>query len=603
MNFVEYIQNGTNLSGGKSTGWMINFGRYPTANTKIEIKFKHQNSTTDGGTFFGCHHYDFTHNYFRLFTYQMGTYFLDSPNDGNSRISVPVTFNQEVTLQATPAPNVSLTNLNTQRTATASSGATLNYKYPMALWYGFDGDDGNVVEGTQVYYIKIWESDTLVMDLWPAVDNGVVGLYDKIGEQMYTNTGSAKVFTAGPVLSSIVAEASKTTLPSTGETINIGVFCSNSWTVTQTGNWLTLSEAGGTGNTTITATAPLYTGSDNRTTTLTFTDTATSDSFDLTIKQRKLSNGQPFYLGANEVTYAYLGDSDVSEAYLGEVLVFSTSAPTPPPAGDITITIDGIDPCIDLDGLGSCSDYDEVSYSIVRINPEDDEELAVVATVDLERTGDGTNDPYVWSIASSTLPQGVTASLDDSDGWDLLIEGSFDTTKTYVVKCDVTTPEDYVERWGYANDNGDYQLDLSTDVTLTPDFTAGELMPLRTLTIEDIPNLPSDATHIEVTDDDKFGIEIGWDGSDVSTSVWTGDEGSGDRITVTYDDMEQTIIIEADWEPYDGEGSGEYTIRMKAETDSCGVEEGDEGTYSLQWSANELTKTITFDGGTCTPYE
>ena len=611
MNFVEYIQNGTNLSGGKSTGWMINFGRYPTANTKIEIKFKHQNSAVDGGVLFGCHHYDFTKNYFRLFTYQAGKYFLDSPDDGNSRINVNVTFNQEVTLQATPAPNVSLTNLNTQQTATASNGATLNYKYPMAMWYGFDGDGGEVVEGTQIFYIKIWESNVLVMDLWPAVDNGVVGLYDKIGEQMYTNTGSQKVLTAGPVVSSIIAEASKSTLPSTGQTIDIDVTCSNSWTVTQTGNWLTLSVASGTGNTTITATAPSYTGSEDRTTTLTFTDTSTSDSFDLTIKQRKLSNGQPFYLGANEVTYAYLGDSEVSEAYLGEVLVFSASAPTPPPAGDITITIDDFDSCIIIDeGQGTCSEYDEVSYSIVQIDPSDGTELSTVATVDLERTGDGTNDPFVWSIASSTLPQGVTATVDDSDGYDLLIEGSFNTANTYVVKCDVTTPEDYVERWGYANDNGDYQLDLSTDVTLTPNFD-NTIAPLRTLTIESIPTVPNEATHIEVTDDDKFGIEIAWDGSDVSTSVWTGDcmeDGNGDmqgdcRITVNYVSEEEAITIEADWEPYDGEGMGEYTVRMKSETDSCTVEEGDEGTYSLQWSANELTKTITFDGGTCTPNE
>lgn len=601
MNFVEYIQNGTNLSGGKSTGWMIDFDRHPTTDTKIEIKFKHQNSTTDGGVLFGCHKYDGTNNYFRLFTYQMGKYFLDSPNDGNSRINVNVTFNQEVTLQATPAPNVSITNLNTQRTATASNGATLNYKYPMALWYGFDGDSGEVVEGTQIFYIKIWESDTLVMDLWPAVDNGVVGLYDKIGEQMYTNTGSDKVFTAGPVVSSIIAEASKSSLPSTGETINIGVFCSNSWTVTQTGNWLTLSEASGTGNTTITATAPSYTGSDNRTTTLTFTDTTTSDTFDLTIKQRKLSNGQPFYLGANEVTYAYLGDSEVAEAYLGDVLVFSASAPTPTPGGGITITIDGVDACIGGDPvMGNCSDISAYTYSIVSVDPNDGTELSAIATVNLEREGD----PYVWSIASSTLPQGVTASIDDSDGWDLLIEGSFNTANTYAVKCVATTPDDYIERYGYAMDgNSNSYFNLSEDISVTPDFTGGEIMPLRTLTIEGIPTVPNEATQIEVTDDDKFGIEITWDGSDVSTSVWTGDEGSGDRITVNYDDTEQTITIAADWDDYGGEGSGEYNLRMKAETDSCTVLDGDEGTYSLQWQSNELTKTITFDGGTCTPNE
>lgn len=604
MNFVEYIQNGTNLSDRKSTGWMINFGRYPTTGTKIEIKFKHQNSNTDGNSFFGCHKYDGTNNYFRLFSYRNNTYTLDSPDDGNSRISVPVTFNQEVTLQATPAPNVSITNLNTQQTATASNGATLNYKYPMALWYGFDGDTGEVVEGTQIFYIKIWESDTLVMDLWPAVDNGAVGLYDKIGKQMYTNTGSDKVFTAGPTLSSIVAEASKRTLASTGETIDIDIICSNSWTVTQTGNWLTLSVEGGTGNATITATAPSYTGSDDRTTTLTFTDTSTSDTAELTIKQRKLSNGQPFYLGANEVTYAYLGDSDVSEAYLGEVLVFSTSAPTPTPGGGITITIDGVDACIGGDPvMGNCSDISAYTYSIVSVDPNDGEtELETFASATIENAMYG--ESVRFEITDSATTSGITSiTLDDSDGIKLTIVGEFDTANTYAVKCSTVGIDDGITRYGYAMDgNSNNYFNLSEDISVTPDFY-NELMPLRTLTIEGIPTVPNEATHIEVTDDNKFGIEISWDGSDASTSVWTGDEGSGDRITVNYDDTEHTITIAADWDDYDGEGGGEYTLRMKAETDSCTVGDGDEGTYSLQWQSNELTKTITFDGGTCTPSE
>ena len=498
----------------------------------------------------------------------------------------------------------------TVATSTPYAGTNITLTEQFHLFDHWNKGWSNWIREGHCGTVSFYENGTLAARFIPYEDdNGVAGFYDENNQTMIYSM--ADPWVAGPKASSIIANPSKSTLASTGETIDIVVSCENAWTVTGE-TFLTLSSTGDTGSTTITATAPSYTGTTARTNTLTFTDTVTGDEWEITIKQKKYTDGQPFYLGANEVNEVYLGAIEITEAYLGDVLVFSASAPTPTPGGDITITIDGIDPCIVYDdGIGTCSEYDEVSYSIVQIDPSDDTELSVVATVDLERTGDGTNDPYVWSIASSSLPQGVTASLDDSDGWDLLIEGSFNTANTYVVKCDVTTPEDYVERWGYANDNGDYQLDLSTDVTLTPNFD-NTLAPLRTLTVENIPTVPNEATHIEVTDDDKFGIEISWnDGEmDVETSVWTGDcweeggEMQGDcRITVTYDDAEQTITIEADWEPYDGEGSGEYNIRMKAETDSCTVEDGDEGTYSLQWSANELSKTITFDGGTCTPNE
>lgn len=454
--------------------------------------------------------------------------------------------------------------------------------------------------------VSFYENGTLAARFIPYEDdNGVAGFYDENNQTMIYSM--ADPWVAGPNASSIIAEPSKSTLAPTGETINIEIECENAWTVTGE-TFLTLSSTGDTGSTTITATAPSYSGTTARTDVLTFTDTVTGDEDVVNIKQKKYTDGQPFYLGANEVNEAYLGAIEITEAYLGDVLVFSASVPpTPTPGGDITITIDGADACVGGDPvMGDCLDVSAFTYSIVSVDPNDGEtELSVVATVDLERTGDGTNDPFVWSIASSSLPQGVTASLDDSDGWDLLIEGSFNTANTYAVKCSTVGIDDGITRYGYAMDgNFNNYFNLSEDISVTPDFP-NELMPLRTLTIEGVPTLPNDATHIDVSDDDKFGIEISWNGEEmnVETSVWTGDEGSGDRITVTYDDAEQTITIEADWDDYGGEGSGEYNLHMKAETDSCTVEPGDEGTYSLQWSSNELSKTITFDGGTCTPYE
>lgn len=275
------------------------------------------------------------------------------------------------------------------------------------------------------------------------------------------------------------------------------------------------------------------------------------------------------------------------------------------PQTGVEIVINDAAPCIGDPYMGECLDVSAFTYSIVSVDPNDGEtEFDTFASATIENAMYG--ESVRFEITDSATTSGITSiTLDDSDGIKLTIVGEFDTANTYAVKCSTVGIDDGITRYGYAMDgNSNNYFNLSEDISVTPDFY-NELMPLRTLTIEGVPTLPNDATHIEVTDDDKFGIEIAWNGEemDVDTSVWTGDEGSGDRITVTYDDTEQTITIAADWDTYEGEGSGEYNLRMKAETDSCTVEEGDEGTYSLQWSGNELSKTITFDGGTCTPFE
>lgn len=455
--------------------------------------------------------------------------------------------------------------------------------------------------------VSFYENGTLAARFIPYEDdNGVAGFYDEKNQTMIYSMVDPWV--AGPDASSIVAEPSKRTLAATGETINIVVTCENAWTVTGE-TFLTLSSTGDTGSTTITATAPDYsTGTTARTDTLTFTDTVTGDEWEIAIRQKKYTDGQPVYLGANEVSEAYLGAIEITEAYLGDVLVFSASvpAPTPTPGGDITITIDGADACVGGDPMmGDCLNVSAYTYSIVSVDPNDGEtELETFASATIENAmyGEGVR----FEITDSATTSGITSiTLDDSDGIKLTIVGEFDSANTYAVKCSTVGIDDGITRYGYAmGGNSNNYFNLSEDISVTPDFY-NELMPLRTLTIENIPNVPDEATHIEVTDDDKFGIDITWDGSDASKSVWTGDEGSGDRITVTYDDTEQTITIAADWDDYGGEGSGEgeYNLHMKAETDSCTVLDGDEGTYSLQWSANELTKTITFSGGTCTPSE
>ena len=124
--------------------------------------------------------------------------------------------------------------------------------------------------------------------------------------------------------SSIKAVADNTSFAYSGGIATIVITTNNGWDASTTDNWITLSSSTGSGDTTITATIPSYSGTTDRTDTITFTDTTTGNEAEIAILQRKLSGGQPVYLGTNEVTELYLGSSAVTEAYLGDVLVYSS---------------------------------------------------------------------------------------------------------------------------------------------------------------------------------------------------------------------------------------------------------------------------------------
>lgn len=209
------------------------------------------------------------------------------------------------------------------------TGTKITYTEPFYFFNSFNWTHNCVLDG-HCGIVEFYENGVLAARYIPYEDdNGVAGFYDENNQTMIYSLGVNWI--SGPAASSIIAEASKKVLSNTGETISISVSCENAWTVTGD-TFLTLSSTGDTGSTTITATAPSYTGSTARTDTLTFTDSVTGDEWEIDIKQKKYSTGQPFYLGADEIVEIYLGDDSISEAYLGEDLVFSSgSGPTPPP--------------------------------------------------------------------------------------------------------------------------------------------------------------------------------------------------------------------------------------------------------------------------------
>ena len=171
--------------------------------------------------------------------------------------------------------------------------------------------------------IKVWENNVLIGDFKPAVDNNNnVGFYDEVSQSFKANLGTGTPV-AGPSLSSINVSASKNAIAASGETINIVVNTENAWSVSGA-TWLTLSSTGDTSGTTITATASGNNTGSARTETLVFTDSVTNDTAELVIKQKKVSLGQPFYLGTDEISEMFLGLDGILEAYLGDVLVFSS---------------------------------------------------------------------------------------------------------------------------------------------------------------------------------------------------------------------------------------------------------------------------------------
>lgn len=320
MVYVEYLQNGN--EGSKGTGWGIDLGFTPSSgNIKMKCKTYFPNSNQDGTLFIGTN--ETKNDFFRFFSYNSQGMVFDCPTDnGNGRVG-PLAYTGvtewEMAISVNDNTNSTyLKNLTNNTIVSKTNTYTWTHSKQFKVW----DTNSQITQGTQVYWIEIYQDDVKVREYVPALDNNRVPcLYEKLNGTYHYNTGNT--LTVGPILSSIIVTPSKTNLASTGETITIDVVTENAWSVT--GNtWLTLSSTGDTGVTTITATAPSYTGTTKRSDTLTFTDSETGDEMQLIIYQKKYTDGVPFYLGENEVTEAYLGDIQVTEAYLGEELVFES---------------------------------------------------------------------------------------------------------------------------------------------------------------------------------------------------------------------------------------------------------------------------------------
>lgn len=326
VNYLDYIETDGYCYFGT--------GYFPKDTTKVDATFTPVERVGYYGVFFGCVRADNSSATDTFYLRNNGILTLGNMQmrDGDKQVNGPtITLNTEYHITFGGGEYTVATSAETN-TYTYDAPSQFTSLFSVFIGGGnnngvFWKEGGGTPRSFAAKYgeFKFYENDVLVADLRPAEDlNGAIGFYDSINDTFHPKEGDG-VATAGPYTSSVVAIADKQTLPASGYAATVEVTCANAWTSAGE-TWLQLSATAGTGDDTITATAPSYTGNTARTDLLVYTDAVTSDNFYLQLKQKKYTDGQPFYLGGNEVAEAYLGGSAVSEAYLGEELVYSAGS-------------------------------------------------------------------------------------------------------------------------------------------------------------------------------------------------------------------------------------------------------------------------------------
>lgn len=316
-------------------------GILPDINTKIEMVITPYSQTTgEYNVFFGACNSDFN---------ESGISLRKAYTNGNTTLRFGNSFidNKSWTLDVQHTVTIDKDTMYFDSKSYAVNAISMFSACTYTIYIGAEHNNTGAFRPSYARYgeIKIWDSNTLVADLKPVVDNNSVGFFDEVSQTFKANLGSGTP-TAGPVITPISVSASTTSVGSSGGSITIDVTSDVSWSVS--GNsFLTLSSTGDTGSTAITATAPSYSGDTERSETLTFTD-ARGNQAELTISQEAETpiSTASMFIGTDEIEGAYLGEDSLDAIYMGETLVYSGGTPPPPPPIDyrsMPLTIESID--------------------------------------------------------------------------------------------------------------------------------------------------------------------------------------------------------------------------------------------------------------------
>ena len=192
---VEYIE-------GTGTGAVIDTGIYPSENISVWLTLMPLVATGDAlfgtkGTLSG------DKNSWRIFNYSNKLYAdIGNGTPGAGRIS-PANEVFEVNVKRSLfIGNVFVIDMDVPRSCAAQNHIVFTESYPTTLF--INGWDATHSANSKWYGVKIANGDDIVREFVPCyrkADN-VVGMYDRVSDSFFVNTGSGGSFTAGPDIAS-----------------------------------------------------------------------------------------------------------------------------------------------------------------------------------------------------------------------------------------------------------------------------------------------------------------------------------------------------------------------------------------------------------------
>ena len=184
---IDWIGNTTEESTSNVQQVYFDTGILITNKIKFQIKFKLIHSS--GGLLVGDPDSSYDDNDYRMFNYMSDTIYYDI---GSGRISIPSSSagptNNIYELECAPHYIKSLTNNYIGGSVNTSAFTRSNNLH---LFRSNTSD----TDGAYVYYLKVYDNDTLVRDFVPALNgNNQAGLYDKVTKQFYLPSGTGTLY-------------------------------------------------------------------------------------------------------------------------------------------------------------------------------------------------------------------------------------------------------------------------------------------------------------------------------------------------------------------------------------------------------------------------
>ena len=184
---IEWIGNTTGDSGNNRQQVYFDTGILITNKIKFQIKYKLLYPS--GGLLVGDPDSSNDDNDYRMFNFGSHTIYYDI---GSGRISIPSSSagptNNIYELECAPHYIKSLTN-------NYIGGSVNTTEFTRSNNLHLFRSDTNDTDGAYVYYLKVYDNDTLVRDFVPALNSdNKAGLYDKVTKQFYLPSGTGTLY-------------------------------------------------------------------------------------------------------------------------------------------------------------------------------------------------------------------------------------------------------------------------------------------------------------------------------------------------------------------------------------------------------------------------